>query len=115
MEQIKDVYFYTDIKGKCYILECLLSLDYTVRTRIVERIERLKLGIYGDYKNIKGKLFELRFFFGKGYRIYFMHENEKIIFLLNGSNKDSQIRDIRKAKMLLTKYLEKRGKKNDKI
>jgi len=43
----------------------------------------------------------MRIFTGKGYRIYFTIQNKKIILLLNGGHKDSQQKDIQKAKELL--------------
>nr|WP_232049375.1 addiction module killer protein [Rickettsia asiatica] len=46
---------------------------------------------------MKGRLYELRFFFGKGYRIYFTEKDNKIILLLNAGNKDMQGKDIKKA------------------
>jgi putative addiction module killer protein len=52
----------------------------------------------------------LRFFFGKGYRIYFIEEDNKIILLLNGGNKDSQQHDIKLAKSLLSEYSKKGAK-----
>ncbi|ABE05161.1 type II toxin-antitoxin system RelE/ParE family toxin [Rickettsia bellii] len=49
------------------------------------------------YKNIQGKLYELRFFFSRGYRIYFTEKNNEIILLLNAGDKDTQSKDIKKA------------------
>jgi putative addiction module killer protein len=40
----------------------------------------------------------LRINFAKGYRIYFKKEGGKIVILLNGGNKSSQKKDIKKAK-----------------
>ncbi|WP_341789239.1 MULTISPECIES: type II toxin-antitoxin system RelE/ParE family toxin [unclassified Rickettsia] len=66
-------------------------------SRVINRLVRLEYGIYGDYKNIQGKLYELRFFFGRGYRIYFTEKNNEIILLLNAGDKDTQSKDIKKA------------------
>jgi putative addiction module killer protein len=107
MEEIKEVHFYTDIKGKCYISEWIDRLNYTTQIRILDRITRLKYGAYGDYKNVGDKIYELRFFFGSGYRIYFIEENKKIILLLNGGDKISQTKDIKKAKLLFKDYVKK--------
>ena len=107
MNKIKEVYFYTDLNKKCPLSDWLSKLDCNTRARIHNRITRLEYGAYGDYKNIEGKIYELRFFFGKGYRIYFTEENNTIILLLNGGDKDSQSKDIKKAKHLLNEYIEK--------
>ncbi|MEY8198069.1 MAG: type II toxin-antitoxin system RelE/ParE family toxin [Colwellia sp.] len=47
------------------------------------------------------KLFELRFFFGNGYRVYYAVRNGEIILLLVGGDKSSQSKDIDTANNLL--------------
>lgn len=49
-----------------------------------------------DYKQIDKTIFELRFFFDAGYRIYFGQEN-KLIILLCGGNKNTQKKDVESA------------------
>ena len=75
----------------------LRSLDKRTRVRIVERVRRLEKGQFGDYKKIDHSLYELRFFFGPGYRIYFGNYRGTLILLLTGGDKKSQARDIRTA------------------
>jgi putative addiction module killer protein len=67
------------------------------------------LGYYGDYKQLKKGLYELRLCFGSGYRIYFTEEMGKIIILLLGGDKTTQARDIKKAEKYLA--LLKTGRK----
>ncbi|BAZ17818.1 hypothetical protein NIES4071_96980 [Calothrix sp. NIES-4071] len=44
--------------------EWLESLkDYTIRARIIRRVERVKQGNYGDCKSVGEGVLELRFFF----------------------------------------------------
>ena len=74
--------------------------DQKAKARIADRINRLKDGDYGDCKFFDG-LGELRIFTGKGYRIYFVEQDETIIILLNGGHKDSQARDIKQAKLMM--------------
>jgi putative addiction module killer protein len=105
MRKQKEVLFYTDSHSKCHIKSWLEDLDLQTKARILNRISRLEYGAYGDYKLIDNKLFELRCFFGKGYRVYFTEENNKIIILLNAGDKDSQQKDIKKARELLKQYL----------
>ena len=54
-------------------------------------------GHFGDCKQITTDLFELRFFFDSGLRIYYTIQNDKVVFLLAGGDKSSQKRDIAKA------------------
>jgi len=71
------------------------------KARIFARIKRAELGNLGDYKQLTENLFEMRIFFGPGYRLYYTTRNEKIIFLLCGGNKSSQAKDIKRAKTIL--------------
>ena len=69
--------------------------------RIDVRLNRIAKGNFGDYKTIANNLFELRFFFGKGYRIYYTIRQNRIVLLLCGGDKSSQSKDISKAKSLM--------------
>ncbi len=62
------------------------------------------LGNLGDVKSVGAGVSELRLAFGKGYRVYFAQEGEKIILLLCGGDKGSQDKDIREAKTYLQDY-----------
>ena len=75
--------------------------DIKSRARIITRFDHLQLGNFGDHKNLGNNLFELRFFFGPGYRVYFTVKKDKIILLLCGGDKSSQKKDIKKAKAIL--------------
>ena len=74
--------------------------DRTARSIINERIRRLSLGNKGDSEPVGAGVSELRIDYGPGYRIYYIQVREKIIVLLCGGDKSSQIRDIAKAKQL---------------
>ena len=45
-------------------------------------------------------------FFGLGYRIYFGEDDDNIVLLLCGGDKDSQNRDIKSAKEYWREYKE---------
>lgn len=45
-------------------------------------LTKLAIGAFGDCKTIGANLFELRMFFGPGYRVYYTIKNREIIFLL---------------------------------
>lgn len=75
--------------------------DRKARLIIDARIERLKVGNFGDAKALGGGLSELRIAFGPGYRVYFTIENDRIVILLAGGDKSSQRRDIVKARDML--------------
>ena len=90
--------------GKAPIIEQLNSLDGITRKRINQRILRIEDGNFGDCKKISEDISELRFPFGKGYRIYYTEENNKIILLINGGDKSKQSKDIEKAHEFLEQW-----------
>lgn len=61
----------------------------------------MRNGNLGDHKQISGQLFELRFFFGPGFRVYYTFKDNSIILLLIGGDKSSQSNDIKKATQLI--------------
>ena len=71
-----------------------------MKTRIAVRIRRMQLGNVGDAKPVGDGVFELRFDFGPGYRVYYTERDGEIVVLLAGGDKSSQKQDIEKAKQL---------------
>lgn len=90
--------------GKAPVIEWLNSLDSTIRKRITQRILRLEDGNWGDYKKLSEDISELRFSFGKGYRVYFTEVDNVIILLINAGDKSQQSKDILKAQKLLNEW-----------
>ncbi len=75
------------------------KLDTKTKAVVKNRLDRIKLGNFGDAKIIKGgdNIWELRIDYGPGYRIYFGKQGISIVILLVGGEKKSQSRDITKA------------------
>lgn len=90
--------------GKAPVIDWLNSLDGTTRKRINQRILRLEEGNFGDHKKISQDISELRFTFGKGYRLYYTEINDIIVLLINGGDKSDQSNDIKKAHELLQNW-----------
>ena len=61
----------------------------------------MEQGNLGDVKTVAQNLFEMRFFFGSGYRIYYTINGETVVFLLCGGDKSTQKKDIEKAKKIM--------------
>ncbi len=76
--------------------------DKTVLHRFDVRFNRIARGNFGDAKRIGVNLFELRFFFGSGYRVYYTIRNNTIVLLLCGGDKSTQSSDVTRAKYLLS-------------
>lgn len=78
--------------------------------RILKRIDKLKDGLYGDYKPLqKSELSELRMDFGKGYRIYYYDLNNKLVLFLAGSEKKEQKIVLKKANEYFEDYKQQKG------
>lgn len=75
-------------------------VDIRSRRKITLRIQRLKLGNFGDYKSVGKEIYELRIHFGPGYRIYFAKKGELFVILLVGGDKSSQSKDITQSQLL---------------
>ena len=102
---MKEIELYTTKDGYCPYVEWIQSLSPQFRTRINKRINRMRDGNLGDWKPLtNSELSELRFFFGKGYRVYFKEHENTIILILAGSDKDNQNRVIRQANLYYDEY-----------
>ena len=74
--------------------------DVAARARIAKRIDRIALGNFGDAKSVGDGVSELRFTFGPGYRAYYTRRGNVVVILLCGGDKDTQGRDIERAKAM---------------
>lgn len=80
-----------------------------MRKRINQRILRFEDGNFGDFKKLSDDISELRFPFGKGYRVYYTEIENTIVLLINGGDKSAQSKDIKKAQELLNKWRSNNG------
>ena len=74
--------------------------DTTAKFAIGQRIDRMKVGNFGDSKTVGEGVFELRMDVGKGYRIYFVNNGKEVVILLVGGDKSTQEDDIKTAKRM---------------
>ncbi len=72
--------------------------DVSARAKIRVRLNRVRLGNFGDAKAVGGGVSELRVSYGPGYRVYFARAESTVVLLLCGGDKSSQNRDIETAK-----------------
>jgi putative addiction module killer protein len=70
------------------------------------RLNRIRLGNFGDCKTVGGGVEELRIDFGPGYRVYYGREGSLVVVLLCGGSKKSQARDIVTAQREWKEYLD---------
>ncbi|MCY3710863.1 MAG: type II toxin-antitoxin system RelE/ParE family toxin [Caldilineaceae bacterium] len=74
--------------------------DRRAVARINARLRNVTLGYFGDVKSVGGGIFEMRIHYGPGYRLYYIRDGAEIVVLLCGGQKDTQSRDIERARQL---------------
>jgi len=103
---------YVEDSGRIPFRDWLGGLDITTRARVQARILRFEMGNLGDHKEVGAGVWEARFDFGPGYRLYFGRRGRELVLLLTGGDKKSQSKDIKRAREFWSLYLKelKHGK-----
>ena len=78
--------------------------DKVIQVRIRRRLDRIELGNLGDVESVGEGVYELRFHFGSGYRVYFSRLGDSVIILIGGGDKSTQQRDIANAQAIWKRY-----------
>lgn len=71
--------------------------DGMTRRRLGRRLEKAQRGSVGDVKPVGEGVWEMREFFGPGWRMYFVQRGAVLIVMLGGGDKSTQAADIAKA------------------
>ena len=108
MKEKKLIYYQTEDGKEPYLNWFESFKDKVTQARIDTRLDRVIDGNYGDHKAVGSGIFELRYHFGAGYRVYFAEDGDTLILLLTGGDKSSQSKDIDLAKEYLQDYLNKK-------
>jgi putative addiction module killer protein len=74
--------------------------DGMTRLRLLRRLEKAQRGNLGDVKPVGEGVFEMREFFGPGWRMYYTLHGDVLIVMLGGGDKSSQQTDIENAQAL---------------
>jgi len=85
--------------------------DANAKARIAVRIDRVKLGNFGDHKLLGDGVWEMRIDYGPGYRVYYCFDGQIVVLLICGGDKRTQNVDITKAKACKADY--EKGKNHD--
>ncbi len=93
----------------CPFDEWFKNLSVKTQVRIDVRFDRLVLGNFGDYKSVGKGVYELRFFFDSGYRVYYGITGKRIVLLLTRGSKKSQNKDIKIAQKYWFDYKKEVG------
>lgn len=68
--------------------------DGLTRRRLARRLEKAQRGLLGDVQPVGGGVYEMREFFGPGWRMYYIQQGDVLIVMLAGGDKSSQQADI---------------------
>ena len=71
--------------------------DGLTRKRLGLRLRKASLGNLGDVKPVGEGVWEMREFFGPGWRMYYVERDGAIIVMLGGGDKSNQQSDIAAA------------------
>jgi putative addiction module killer protein len=107
---VLEIVYYVDNRGEIPFEEWLDGLsDTQAIVRVMTRIERLKLGNFGDAKPLRDGVSELRIDYGAGYRLYYSMIGKRLVLLLCGGDKRKQKVDIKNAIGYLKDYKRRTG------
>ena len=79
--------------------------DNVTRIRLERRLDKVERGNFGDVKSVGDDVWEMREFFGAGWRMYYIQRGDVIVVMLGGGDKSTQQTDIAKA-IVLSKLIE---------
>jgi putative addiction module killer protein len=79
--------------------------DNVTRIRLERRLDKVERGNFGDVKFVGDEVWEMREFFGAGWRMYYIQHGDVIVVMLGGGDKSTQQTDIAKA-IVLSKLIE---------
>jgi putative addiction module killer protein len=71
--------------------------DGMTHRRLVRRLRKAENGNLGDVKSVGGNVWEMREFFGPGWRMYYVQKEALLIVMLAGGGKSTQTADIDRA------------------
>ena len=71
--------------------------DMPTRVRLARRLGKARRGNLGDIRPVGEGVFEMREFFGPGWRMYYVESTNSLVVMLGGGDKSSQTKDIELA------------------
>lgn len=74
--------------------------DGMTRLRLARRLEKAEAGNLGDVRSLGEGVWEMREFFGPGWRMYYVQRGQVLLIMLGGGDKSTQDADIAKAQAL---------------
>ena len=107
--QIKQrvIEYYKTPTGKEPAKEWLSSVkDMLTQAILYKRIRQAGLGQLGKTRNVGDGVWELKIYYGPGYRVYYGIHGDELILILMAGSKRTQTADIKKARAYWTEWKE---------
>jgi putative addiction module killer protein len=99
----REIEYLEDSDGHCPFQSWLAAQTPATRGLILFRLRKVGNGNFGDIKYVGGKVYELRFTEGPGWRVYIAQKLNQV-FVLGGGTKNGQQRDIQAAQDFWSDY-----------
>ena len=74
--------------------------DINAKARILQKVDRVELGNFGDCEPVGDGVHELRIDHGSGYRMYFGNDGKHLVILLCGGTKKRQVKTLNRLKCI---------------
>ena len=71
--------------------------DGLTQRRLARRLDKVQRGLLGDVAPVGDGVFEMREFFGPGWRMYYVQRGDVLVVMLGGGDKATQQADIAAA------------------
>ena len=71
------------------------STAYGTVIRLLRRLEKAQRRLLGDVNPVGDGVFEMREFFGPGWRMYYMQQGDQLIMMLGGGDKSTRSKGVR--------------------
>jgi putative addiction module killer protein len=110
-----EIHEFLDASGRSPFARWFEDLNAVAAARVTIALTRLSQGNFSNVEGVGAGVYELKVYFGPGYRVYFGKDGERIVILLGGSAKKRQSVAIAAAQAAWAGYkFRKSGKENDK-
>lgn len=82
----------------------LERLDRQDADRVDAYVSRMERGNFGVTRSVGEGVLELKIHVGPGYRVYYLRHGARVVVLLFGGDKSTQVKDIAQAKAYSADY-----------
>ena len=86
-----EIHEFLDASGRSPFSHWFEDLNAVAAARVTVALARLSQGNFSNVEGVGAGVYELKIYFGPGYRVYFGRDGERIVILLGGSAKKKAI------------------------